>query len=120
MWSQVGWPGLGRWRQDRRARVSLSCVAAWEPTADQRGGRSAGAPRGCTTVTTTHQLVILRVVLAEELVDGSKEQTGGVGGGGGQQSRLWDAEGWAGVKEVTSTRPGKSDAIMMMSLPYFI
>ena len=60
------WEGGGR---TGRARVSLSCVAAWEPTADQRGGRSAGAPRGCTTVTTTHQLVILRVVLVEELVD---------------------------------------------------
>ena len=73
-------PGLGRWRQeqDRRARVSLSCVAAWEPTADQRRGRSAGAPRGCTTVTTTDQLVILRVVLAEELVDGSKGAKGGL------------------------------------------
>jgi len=54
-------------------------VAAWELTADQRGGRSAGAPRGCTTVTTTDQLVILRVVLAEELVDESKEEKGRCG-----------------------------------------
>ena len=55
VWSQVGC--LGRWRQDR-ARPGFTFVraAAWEPTADQRGGRSAGAPRGCTTVTTTDKI----------------------------------------------------------------
>ena len=37
-----------------------------------------------------------------------------LGGRGLCWSRLWDAEGWAGVKEVTSTRPGKSDRIVIM------
>ena len=46
------------------------------------------------------------VVLAEKLVDGSKEYKGGLGGEGRQRSRPWDAEGWARVKGVTSTRPG--------------
>ena len=67
-----------------RARVSLSCVAAWEPTADQRGGRSAGAPRGCTTVATTDQLVILRTWCWQKSCWTGQRRTRGVLGGGGR------------------------------------
>ena len=63
-----------------RARVSLSCVAAWEPTADQRGGRSAGAPRGCTSCYHRPAGDPEGLVLAEELLDRSKEDKGVLGG----------------------------------------
>ena len=67
-----------------RARVSLSCVAAWEPTADQRGGRSAGAPRVVHHHSCYHRPAgdPEDLVLAEELLDGSKEDKGGARGWG--------------------------------------
>ena len=76
------WSSQVRWRQDRgRARVSLSCVAAWEPTADQRGGRSAGAPRGVHQNCSFHRPAgePEELVLAEEQV---KKGQGGVRGVG--------------------------------------